>query len=356
MGCRDDILSFFLHISDFFCTFAAGMKKQTFIVNFCIFLLVSCSQQQVQIEHYEQRDGYRVSEVYIPLSATDSMAAYWLVPDSVPEGGCSAVLLLHDHGAWFTIGKEKMVKPLQDADSSVWKQADYWVNKCYEGAYVADSLAAHGYAVLVPDALYWGSRRAPVGDMHVGLDSLKILNKMLKVMQPAFYQTYLNATGQHWFCTILHDDEVAFRWLQSRGEVNPNKIGAAGFSMGAYRAWMLAAYEQAVAWCFAANWMTTLEAHGGALPNPSAYSMYTPMLDSLDYPEIAARAADRPFMLLYGANDRLFSLESVEEAIAVIRKIQPETKLQTKMLDATHCFTHESLELLINFADENENN
>ena len=319
-------------------------------------MLVSCSQQQEQVERYEQRDGYRVSEVCIPLSATDSMAAFWLVPDSVPEGGCSAVLLLHDHGAWFTIGKEKMMKPLQDADSSVWMQADYWVNKCYAGAYVADSLAAHGYAVLVPDALYWGSRRAPVGDMHVGLDSLKILNKMLKVMQPAFYQTHLNAPGQHWFCTILHDDEVAFRWLQSRGEVNPNKIGAAGFSMGAYRAWMLAAYEQAVAWCFAANWMTTLEAHGGALPNPSAYSMYTPMLDTLDYPEIAAGAADRPFMLLYGASDPLFPLASVEEAITVIRKKQPQAKLQTKMLDAPHRFTCESLELLIKFADENENN
>ena len=332
------------------------MRKQTFIAFFSVILLISCSQPQEKNELCEQRDGYRVSEVYIPLSATDSMAAYWLVPDSVPEGGCSAVLLLHDHGAWFTIGKEKMVKPLQDAGSSVLMQADYWVNKCYEGAYVADSLAAHGYAVLVPDALYWGSRRVPIGDIHVGLDSLKKINRAIKVLQQPFYQTHLSSTGQHWFCTILHDDKAAFHWLQSREEVNPEKIGAAGFSMGAYRAWMLAASEQAVAWCFAANWMTTLEAHGGALPNPSAYSMYTPMLDSLDYPEIASKAADRPFMLLYGASDRLFSVESVTEAIAVIQKTQPQAKLQTKMLDAPHCFTHQSLELLINFADENEKN
>ena len=119
---------------------------------------------------------------------------------------------------------------------------------------------------------------------------------------------------------------------------------------------MLAADEQAVAWCFAANWMTTLEAHGGALPNASAYSMYTPMLDSLDYPEIAARAADRPFMLIYGANDPLFSTESVEGAIGIIRNNQPHAQLYTVMLNAPHLFTHESLNLLINFADENAKN
>lgn len=332
------------------------MRKQTFLAIFCVFLLVSCSQSQVQVEQYEQRDGYRVSEVYIPLSTTDSMAAYWLLPDSMPADGYPAVLLLHDHGAWFTIGKEKLVKPLQDADTSLLMQADYWVNKFFEGAYVADSLASHGFAVLVPDALYWGSRRVPIGNTQVGLDSLKRLNKMLKVMQPAFYQSHLNTTGQHWFGTILRDDKAAFQWLQSREEVNPNKIGAAGFSMGAYRAWMLAADEQAVAWCFAANWMTTLEAHGGALPNTSAYSMYTPMLDSLDYPEIAARAADRPFMLIYGANDPLFSTESVEEAIGIIRNNQPHAQLHTVMLNAPHLFTHESLNLLINFADENAKN
>lgn len=316
-----------------------------------LLLLQSCRHSQPEFA-FELRDGYRVAKVHIPVSKNDSAAAYWLLPDSIPAAGCPAVLLFHDHGAWFTIGKEKLVRPMQ-ADSLLFEQSDYWVNKFYAGAYVGDSLAAHGFAVLVTDALYWGSRSPAVLFDSLPFASIKALNKQLKNDQPEFYAQHLAKQSEPWFETILSDDRASLDWLLSRPEVDARRVGVAGFSLGAYRAWMLAAEDSRPAWCFAANWMTTMEAHGGTLPDMSAYSMYRPMLDSVDYPEIAARAAVRPMMLLYGSDDPVAPPAAVEEAVARIRTLVPDAPLQAVEQDGPHRFTPLSLQLLLQFAQKN---
>lgn len=300
---------------------------------------------------FEQRTGYRVAEVRLPVGANDSVAAYWLLPDSIPASGCPAVLLFHDHGAWFTIGKEKLVRSLLK-DSALLEQSDYWVNKFYAGAYIGDSLAAHGYAVLVSDALYWGSRCVEQTS-SLPFDSVKALNKRLKNAQPEFYAEHLAVSGEHWFETILREDKAALSWLLSRPEVDPERVGVAGFSLGAYRAWMLSAEDNRPAWCFVANWLTTLEAHGGTLPDVSAYSMYRPMLDSVDYPEIAARAAVRPMMIICGTDDPVAPPAAVEEAVARIRSLVPEAPLCLEKQEIPHRFTAVSLGQLLRFADNN---
>lgn len=324
-------------------------------------MLIGCRQAADEFA-FEQRCGYKVAKITLPTDASSeaqATEAYFLLPDTIPHDGCPAVLLFHDHGAWFTIGKEKLVRPIS-ADSALFEQSDYWVGKFYEGAYVADSLAANGYAVLVADALYWGSRSVVADSVRTILQEgndlpfaeIKALNKRLKNDQPSFYSAHLSSTGEHWFETILREDKAALTWLLSRPEVNPERVGVAGFSLGAYRAWMLAAEDNRPAWCFAANWMTTMEAHGGPLPDVSAYSMYRPMLDSVDYPAIAARAAERPLMLLYGADDPLFPVASVQEAIDSI-SAAPGAQLTPVEIPAPHRFTRESLICLLTFAGIN---
>jgi len=361
------ILFFNLHISHFFATFAFEMRLRVFCILFLALMLTACKQAEPEFA-FEQREGYRVAEVRIPVANNDSYCAYWLLPDSIPSSGCPAVLLFHDHGAWFTIGKEKLVRPIA-ADSSLILQSDYWTQKFYAGAYIGDSLAAHGYAVLVTDAVGWDSRSLVLDEDSVDystsvadniipiaslpFDSIKALNKRIKNSQPEFYAEHMLMTGEPWFETILHNDRASLDWLLSRSEVDPARVGVAGFSLGAYRAWMLSAEDSRPAWCFAANWMTTMEAHGGPLPDVSSWSMYRPMLDSLDYPDIAARAADRPMMILYGSQDPVAPPAAVEEAVARIRAAVPDCPLRTVEQDTPHRFTAESLRLLIAFADEN---
>lgn len=326
-----------------------------------IMLLVSaCVRQQATVYPKEARGNYTVEYVRIPTGCPASgnfISAYLLLPTDCPASGHPGIVLFHDHGARFTIGKEKMVRPLpllasDGCNIRLQEEAQQWVDKFYGSMFIGDSLAAHGYAVLVPDALGWSERMFPSDSLpaftdRLQGDSLKQLNKHIRNNQPQFYQKHLSETGEPWFETILSDDNTAFQWLAARPEVDAERIGVVGFSMGAYRAWNLAAENHAVSWCAAANWMTTLEANGGPTPNESAWSMYRPMLDSLDYPEIAARMTC-PFLLLYGSEDPLFAEESVLHAAKKISG-QPFT---LKRIESAHRFTKEHWQAVIRFADE----
>jgi hypothetical protein len=71
-------------------------------------------------------------------------------------GPFPGVLLLHDHGSEFSIGREKVVRPW--ADPVRLARAREWSATYYGGRFVGDELAARGYAVLAVDALGWGDR------------------------------------------------------------------------------------------------------------------------------------------------------------------------------------------------------
>ena len=268
---------------------------------------------------YEHRDGYTAQIVRVPVSHADSATGYLLIPDSAVQA--PAVLVLHDHGAHFTIGKEKMVCPIRpaEADSAVHaatqQDARRWVNKYYDDMFVGDSLAKAGYVVLAIDAVYWGERQqTPTRSDSTAVNP--------KTYQPTYYRHHLRQYGEAWFETILRDDKACVDYLRALPCVDSARIAAFGFSMGAFRAWQLAACDTRVKVCVAANWMTTRADHLGIAlvpyeSNPSAYSMYRPDC-SEDYPETAAHIAPRPFLLLYGEQDPLFTPDSVQSAIRTI--------------------------------------
>ena len=52
----------------------------------------------------EQRNGYKARKLRFNLTGYSRVNAYMLVPDG--EGPFPAVVLLHDHGGHYTIGKE----------------------------------------------------------------------------------------------------------------------------------------------------------------------------------------------------------------------------------------------------------
>jgi len=267
------------------------------------------------------------------------------------------VVVLHDHGAWFTIGKEKMAFPewRDDLDclTNLRLQAESkaWVDKCYSGIYVADSLAKEGFVVLVTDALYWGARRVVCDqrvagdDLPADYDALKALNKALQKAQPAFYEHHLAETGEAWFETILREDIESVDYLCSLTFVDTTKIFSFGFSMGAYRSWQLAAADPRIAGCAAANWMTTIAFTGGFINGPSSWSMYRPQ--EIDYPLIAAKIGPRPFLLMYGTKDHVLPEKGTKMAIKTIRRQYKGRQFRTVAFPADHVFTPEHYETLL---------
>lgn len=150
-----------------------------------------------------------------------------VAPDAKSAGPHPAVILLHDHGAKFDIGKEKMIKPWGNDEQLASAQA--WADKFFTGRFVGDELAKRGYVVLAVDALGWGSR-----------------GPIKYEQQQALASNFFNL-GRSLAGLMAYEDMRATDFLASLEQVDKQRIGVVGFSMGAYRAWQLAALSDKVA-------------------------------------------------------------------------------------------------------------
>lgn len=165
----------------------------------------------MQTVESEQRDGYAVRKIVFNVSAWSRVPAYLLVPDG--EGPFPAILLMHDHGAHFTIGKEKMVRPFH-VSKVVMEDADDWAVRCYDGQYVGDFFARNGYVVLAVDALLWGERGRKE---YASYDAQQALSANLAQM------------GMSWGSLIAWDDIRSAEFLGSLPFVDKEKLVRWGF-------------------------------------------------------------------------------------------------------------------------------
>ena len=296
----------------------------------------------MEVTDREQRDGYEARKIRFNLSEWSRVPAYLLVPEG--EGPFPAIVLLHDHGAHFSIGKEKMVRPFHVAPE-VMEDADQWASQCYDGQYVGDYLARHGYVVLAVDALFWGERGRKEGTSYDA--------------QQALASNFLQM-GASWGAFINVDDMRSAEFLASLPFVDKERVGSLGFSMGAYRSWMLAALTDVVRASASICWMNTTE-HLMTLTNNqnkggSAYAMLIPALRRyLDYPHVASIACPKPTLFFNGTHDKLFPIEGVRDAyreMETVWKSQGASdRLVTKLWDEKHFFNKEMQKETLEFFD-----
>ena len=294
----------------------------------------------------EQRDGYVCQLVEYNVSPQERVRSYLLVPDGAGRfRKAPGLVLLHDHGARFDIGKEKLVRPLPSAPDHIKASAQQWVESGFDGVYFADRLAAEGYVVIVPDALYWGSRstetcqewsRRKFGDAPGDPDELKTA---VYEGQRTVYDS-LARQGVVWAEQTLREDAAAARLLRRLPFVKKRRIGCFGWSMGAHRAWLLAAFCKQVRTGVALCWMTLMETQVQPY-KASDYSMLIPqMRERYDFPDIARWLSPKPFFFLNGLQDKLFPVPAVETAFARMQAIYEEKgaggRLRTEFFDGPH--------------------
>ena len=302
----------------------------------------------------EARKGYDCSYITFRTEKEERVSAYMLVPQDIADKSkCPAVLMLHDHGARFDIGKEKLVRPMASqlehgADDHIIKSSRQWVDKNFDGVYLADSLASLGYVVLVADALYWGERSSEDAQRWSELsygnhqitkavkDSIKVLKNRVYDGQKLLYDE-LYSRNVIWAEKMLRDDIASVKLLKSLPFVDKDRIGAFGFSMGAHRCWMLAAFCKDVKCGVALSWMTTLDREERM--KASDYSMaIMPMREEMDFGDIGMYLAPKPMLFLNGTTDHLFPKEKVEVAFEILQKHYgdcPE-KLETLFFEGGH--------------------
>ena len=158
----------------------------------------------VKVLAEEQRDGYRARKIEIRLSRYYTVPAYALIPDG--KGPFPAVNALHDHGAHLFIGKEKMIRPLACEDTTVVRDANEWVAQLYDGQFVGDYLARHGFVVFSADAPMWGERGQEEGSRRDRYDMIAG-NMMMYGIDLSAYMTYDDIAGTEYLASMPRSEE-----------------------------------------------------------------------------------------------------------------------------------------------------
>ena len=281
---------------------------------------------QAKVLYEEQRDGYKARKMEIRLSQYYTVPAYVLIPDG--NGPFPAINLLHDHGAHLYIGKEKMIRPLACEDAAVIKDAEEWLTG-YEGQFFGDYLAKNGYVVFSADAPMWGERGQKEGPRRDRYDMIAG-NMMMYGIDLSAWMTY--------------DDIAGTEFLAQMPEVDASRIGCTGWSMGAYRAWMLAALSDRIAASASVCWMVTTDEQMSfkydRTENGGFANCFPGLRRWMDYPHVACIACPKPMLFINGKQDKLFPVPGVEKAFSIMHNVWSNQKvgdnLETELWDIPH--------------------
>ena len=294
----------------------------------------------VKVLCQEQREGYKAQKIELRLSRYYTVPAYVLVPDG--KGPFPAINVLHDHGGHLFIGKEKMVLPLACEDTAVVSDAHQWVESLYEGQYLGDYLAQHGYVVFSADAPMWGERGQMEGPRRDRYDMIAG-NMMMYGIDLSAYMTY--------------DDIAGTEYLATMPQVDARRIGCTGCSMGAYRAWMLAALSDRIKVGAAVCWMVTADEQMSfkyeRTENGGFANCFPGLRRWMDYPHVASLACPKAMLFISGRQDKLFPVAGVQKAFATMHATWQQQgaadNIETELWDMPHSCPRRAQQRVLEF-------
>ena len=112
----------------------------------------------------EERSGFTIEKLSIAANEAYEIPAWLLLP-ARRQGKIPGIVAQHCHGGCYVWGHEKIVShPGEPEPVTKYRQNAY-------GRPYAEELARRGYAVLVIDAFYFGSRRLRVEDAALDHDN-----------------------------------------------------------------------------------------------------------------------------------------------------------------------------------------
>jgi dienelactone hydrolase len=293
------------------------------------------------------RGSYVARKIVFNLTADSRVAGLLLVPKG--SGPFPAALMLHDHGARFDIGKEKLIEPW--GNEAKLAAARAWSEKYFSGRFPGDALARRGYVVLAVDALGFGDRGPDLGPD---------LGPLTADAQQALASNTFNL-GSSVAGLMALEDARAAGFLAAQPEVARGKVAAVGFSMGGFRAWQVAALSDDVSAFVAVNWMATTEGlmvpGNNQLKGSSAWMMLHPgLVRYLDFPDVASLAAPKPALFFAGESDRLFPAASARAAFAKMAPVwaawKAADRFEARMLPGGHEFTQPAQEAAFDWLDQ----
>ena len=270
--------------------------------------------------------------------------AYVHIPKNL-KGRAPAIVDLHSHGGMFVFGKEKVI----DFGRNHPAMLEYHkVN--YAGRPTATALVRRGYVVITIDAFAFGERRILMDpDLKYGWDRAKYsladvayLNGRCSSKEATLVRS-LTYAGLTWPGIVSWDDMRTVDYLVTRPEVDPERIGCVGVSMGGWRALFLAGLDDRIAAGCVVGFMSTVRPMIRRHMDTHSFVHFVPALHrSLDLPDVVALRVPKPLLVLQCRQDGLFPLAGMEESLrkiaAIYDKAGAPNRFTGRFYDVPHRF------------------
>lgn len=243
----------------------------------------------------EERENFYVERLVLDLNGFEQVPAYFVYPKNT-DGKNPVILFNHSHGGNYHIGKDELLNG-----------TSYMYNKSY-----AEELTELGYSVLCMDEWGFGERQ--------GRTESEIFKEMLW-------------KGQVMWGMMVYDSIRAIDYLMTREDVDAERIGTLGMSMGSTKAWWLAALDDRVNVCVDLCCMTDFESliETQGIDGHGIYYYVPGLLKHFTAAQINSLISPRPHLSLNGIYDRLTpnkGLDIINEALIKVYKDE----------DAPECF------------------
>jgi len=265
----------------------------------------------------EQHDGYSLERLVLDLNGVEKVPAILLVPENRPLKA-PGLLYIHWHGGMYDLGKEQLLTGVDQQPA----YAPYCVEK--------------GIVTLAIDSWCFGERKhAKVGRTGEE-DAFKLMLWR----------------GQVLFGMMMFDEVRALDYLASRSEVDPARLGALGMSMGATKAWWLAALDPRVRLCVDVCCLTDFDELIAAdnLKGHGIYYYVPSLLRHFSTSQINELIVPRARLSLNGARDDLTPPKGVEKVrdylLPLYRQHGKEEDCRIGLFDCAHVELPEMRELI----------
>lgn len=238
----------------------------------------------------EKKEGYRLEWITYDSEPNDSIPAIVLVPDGVDGNNpAPGICIWHQHNGQWHLGKSE--------------PAGLTGNEMH---HTGVSLAREGYVVLCPDALGFEDRSKGFQLKGGALERLLYLKYVVR--------------GKTMAWKNVLDMRRAVDYISSRADVDSERLGCYGHSMGSTHAYMLGPWEPrlnaTVCNCCLPTY-AAIEEHEilHCFPN-----FVTGIYPEADTPDIVSLIAPRALHMNFGELDGGSPIEYVKKAMPVIRR------------------------------------
>jgi dienelactone hydrolase len=273
-------------------------------------------------------DGLQVQELSWALPYGPRTRAIYLRPSGA-RGPLPGILALHDHGGFKWFGADKIARtaapphPLAAEHQRLYYGDVAWANE----------LARRGYAVLVPDAFLFGSRRVRLADVppviRPGLPEAEDDSIAGILAYNAWTGGHEHLVAKSLFCAgttwpgvYVAEDERALDVLCSLPDVDAARVGCGGLSGGGLRTNFLAGLDDRVRCAVSVGLCGTWRDYMLHTCYTHTWMIYVPHLPpDLDFCEILGLRAPLPTLVLNDREDQLFTLPEMERAADMLTEV-----------------------------------